>query len=57
MTVKELIEKLKECDPESRVYIDWDREGGNEVEVTRIQRYNANEWQRSLIPPKDIALR
>jgi hypothetical protein len=54
MTVKELIEKLKQCDPESRVYVDYDREGANENEVSRIEPFNP-DYNES--PPKDIALR
>jgi hypothetical protein len=54
MTVKELIEKLKECDPHSRVFVDWDREGANENEVSRIEPFNPNYDKTQ---PKDIALR
>jgi hypothetical protein len=37
MKVKELIELLKEQNPDATVWVDWDQEGGNVVEVQDIE--------------------
>lgn len=39
MTIRELIEALESYDPDLRVYVDWDCEGGNEGEVDRIEDF------------------
>jgi len=36
MTVQELIDALSACDRSVPVYVDFDREGGNETEVMEI---------------------
>ena len=46
MTVKELIEALQKLpDQDAKVVCDFDREGGNEDEITRIEPYDRHGFK------------
>lgn len=40
MTVRELIDELEKWPRDAKVFVDWDYEGGNEIEADTVREFD-----------------